>query len=95
MKEMGGGSGLKYAASTIVYLSKSKEKDGTAVVGNIIKCETKKSRFTKENSKIETRLFYDERGLDKYYGLLELGEKHGVLRVVGNRYKIGGSNLFS
>ena len=94
MKEMGGGSGLKYAASTIVYLSKSKEKDGTAVVGNIIKCETKKSRFTKENSKIETRLFYDERGLDKYYGLLELGEKHGVFERVGNRYKIGGSNLF-
>ena len=28
-KEMGGGSGLKYAASSIVYLSKRKEKDGT------------------------------------------------------------------
>ena len=27
MKEMGGGSGLKYAASTIVYLSKKKDKD--------------------------------------------------------------------
>ena len=41
-KEMGGGSGLKYAASTIIYLSKSKEKDGTELVGNIIKCEAKK-----------------------------------------------------
>ena len=94
MKELGGGSGLKYAASTIIYLSKSKEKDGTQVVGNIIKCETKKSRFTKENVKVETRLFYDERGLDKYYGLLELGEKHGVFERIGNRYKIGESNLF-
>ena len=94
MKEMGGGSGLKYAASTIIYLSKSKEKDGTEVVGNIIKCETKKSRFTKENSKVETRLFYDERGLDRYYGLLELGEKHGVFTRVGNRYKIGESSLY-
>ena len=94
MKEMGGGSGLKYAASTIVYLSKSKEKDGTQVVGNIIKCETKKSRFTKENSKIETRLFYDNRGLDQYYGLLELGEKHGVFERVGNRYKMGESNVY-
>ena len=95
MKEMGGGSGLKYSASTIVYLSKSKEKDSDKkVVGNIIKCEAKKSRFTKENSKIETRLFYDSRGLDKYYGLLELGERHGVFERVGNRYKIGGSNLF-
>jgi len=35
MKEMGGGSGLKYAASTIIYLSKKKEKDGTEVIGNI------------------------------------------------------------
>jgi RecA/RadA recombinase len=94
MKEMGGGSGLKYAASTIIYLSKSKEKDGTAVVGNIIKCETKKSRFTKENSKVETRLFYDERGLDRYYGLLELGEKYGVFTRVGNRYKVGESSLY-
>jgi RecA/RadA recombinase len=33
MKEMGGGSGLKYAASTIIYLSKSKEKDGKEVIG--------------------------------------------------------------
>ena len=41
-KEMGGGSGLKYAASTIIYLSKSKEKDGTEVVGNIIKAKTNK-----------------------------------------------------
>jgi len=94
MKEMGGGSGLKYAASTIIYLSKSKEKDGTQVVGNIIKCEAKKSRFTKENAKIETKLFYDERGLDKYHGLLELGEKHGVFERVGNRYKMGESNLY-
>ena len=36
-KEMGGGSGLKYAASTIIYLSKKKEKDGKEVIGNIIK----------------------------------------------------------
>ena len=94
MKEMGGGSGLKYAASSIIYLSKSKEKDGKDVVGNLIKCETKKSRFTKENSRIEARLFYDERGLDKYYGLLELGEKHGVFTRIGNRYKMGESNLY-
>ena len=92
-KEMGGGSGLKYASSTIIYLSKKKEKDGTEVVGNIIKCKAQKSRLTKENSQVETRLYYD-RGLDRYYGLLELGERHGVFERVGNRYKIGGSNLF-
>jgi len=93
-KEMGGGSGLKYAASTIIYLSKSKEKDGKEVVGNIIKCETKKSRFTKENSKVATRLYYDERGLDRYYGLLELGEQYGVFQRKGNRIVVGESSVY-
>ena len=93
-KEMGGGSGLKYAASTIIYLAKSKEKDCKEVIGNIIRCETKKSRFTKENAKITTRLFYDERGLDRYYGLLELGEKYGVFTKRGNRIVVGESSVY-
>ena len=93
-KEMGGGTGLKYAASTIIYLGKKKEKDGTELVGNIIKCEAKKSRLSKEGSKVETRLYFDERGLDKYYGLLELGEKYNVFKRVGNRIAIGGSNVY-
>ena len=87
-KEMSGGSGLKYAASTIIYLSKKKEKDGTEVVGNIIKATTHKSRLSKENKTVEIRLFYDERGLDKYYGLLELAEKYGVFEKAGTRYKV-------
>ena len=95
MKEMGGGSGLKYAASTIIFLSKSKEKDGTDIVGNIVKCKAYKSRFTKENSLVETRLFYDHRGLDKYYGLLELGEKHGVFNKSGGRYEIDGVKTYA
>ena len=93
-KEMGGGSGLKYAASTIIYLSKSKEKDGKEVVGNIIKAKAAKSRLTKENSLVETRLFYDSRGLDKYYGLLELGEKYGVFERKGNRVVVGESSVY-
>ena len=92
-KEMGGGSGLKYASSTIIYLSKKKEKDGTEVVGNIIKCKAAKSRLTKENSQVETRLYYD-RGLDRYYGLLELGEKHGVFQRKGNRIMVGESSVY-
>ena len=92
-KEMGGGSGLKYASSTIIYLSKKKEKDGKEVVGNIIKCKAAKSRLTKENSQVETRLYYD-RGLDKYYGLLELGEKHGVFARKGNRIVVGESSVY-
>ena len=94
-KEMGGGSGLKYAASTIIYLSKSKEKDGTEVVGNIIKAKTVKSRLSKENKEVKIRLFYDERGLDKYYGLLDLAEKHDIVKKVGNRYEIKGKKVYA
>ena len=94
-KEMGGGTGLKYAASTIIYLSKSKERDSKKeVVGNIIKCEAKKSRLTREGSKVATRLFFDERGLDKYYGLLELGEEYGVFKRSGNRIVINESSVY-
>jgi len=93
-KEMGGGSGLKYAASTIIYLSRKKEKDGKEVVGNIIKAKTHKSRLSKENKEVEIRLYYDERGLDRYYGLLELGEKHGVFKRKGNRIVVGESSVY-
>ena len=93
-KEMGGGSGLKYAASTIIYLTKSKEKDGKEVIGNIIKAKTAKSRLSKENASVSIRLYYDERGLDKYYGLLELGEKYGVFERKGNRVVVGESSVY-
>jgi len=93
-KEMGGGSGLKYAASSIIYLSKRKEKDGTEVVGNIIHCKNHKSRLTKENKMVDVRLTYD-RGLDRYYGLLELAEKHGVFKKVSTRIELpDGSKQF-
>ena len=93
-KEMGGGSGLKYAASTIIYLSKKKEKDGKEVIGNIVKAKTHKSRLSKENKQVEISLYYDERGLDPYYGLLSLGEKYGVFKKVGNRYEIGEAKVY-
>ena len=94
-KEMGGGSGLKYAASTIIYLSKSKEKDGKEVIGNIIKAKTAKSRLSKENQQVEIRLFYDERGLDRYYGLLELGELGGLWKNVAGRYEMDGKMIYA
>ena len=88
-------SGLQYAASTIIYLSKSKEKDGTEVIGNIIRAKTQKSRLSKENQQVEIRLFYDERGLDKYYGLLELGELGGMWKNTAGRYEIDGKKIYA
>ena len=93
-KEMGGGSGLKYAASTIIYLSKAQEKEGTEVVGNIIKAKTAKSRLSKENKTVKIRLYYDERGLDRYYGLLELGELGGLWKNVAGRYEVNGKKVY-
>ena len=92
-KEMGGGSGLKYAASTIIYLSKKKEKDQSEVVGNLIKAKTAKSRLSKENSEVTTRLFY-QKGLDRYYGLIELGLKYEVFEKKGTRIKVGDSSVY-
>jgi RecA/RadA recombinase len=94
-KEMGGGSGLKYAASSIIYLSKKKEKDGTEVIGNLIKAKTHKSRISKENKDVTIRLYYDERGLDRYYGLLELGEIGGLWKNVAGRYEIDGKKIYA
>ena len=94
-KEMGGGSGLKYAASTIVYLSKKKEKDGKDIIGNIIKAKTAKSRLSKENQEVLIRLYYDERGLDRYYGLLELGELGGLWKNVAGRYEMNGKKIYA
>tara|TARA_Y100001937_G_scaffold66046_1_gene90340 strand:+ start:2013 stop:3029 length:1017 start_codon:yes stop_codon:yes gene_type:complete len=86
-KEMGGGSGLKYAASSIVYLGKRKEKEGSEVIGNIIHCKNYKSRITKENAMIDVKLTYTK-GLDKYYGLLELAEEAGIFKKVSTRYEL-------
>ena len=94
-KEMGGGSGLKYAASTIIYLGKKKEKDGKEVIGNIIKAKTHKSRLSKENKTVDISLYFDERGLDKYYGLLELGEIGGLWKNVAGRYEINGKKVYA
>ena len=86
-KEMGGGSGLKYAASSIIFLSKKKEKDGTEVVGNIVHCKNHKSRLTIENKMVDVRLSY-EKGLDKYYGLLDIAEKYNIFKKVSTRYEL-------
>ncbi len=83
-KEMGGGSGLKYAASSIIFLSKRKEKDGTEIIGNIIHCKNAKSRLTVENRMVDVRLTYDK-GLDRYYGLLDLALAFDIFKKQGTR----------
>lgn len=94
-KEMSGGSGLKYVASTIVFLSKKKERDkDNNIVGNIIKIKMEKNRLSKENSVVEAKLSYDK-GLDLYYGLLDLAQKQNLVKKVSNKYEFpDGSKAF-
>ena len=87
-KELGGGTGLKYAASTIAMLSKKKEKDGDGdVIGSLVKVKMYKSRISKENQDVSVLVTYDK-GLDKYYGLLDLAEKWEVFKKVSTRFEL-------
>jgi len=94
-KKMGGGSGLEYAASTILFLSKKKDKDKNgSVTGAIITANLKKARLTIENKKVETLLDYST-GLDPYYGLIDLSEKFGIIKKVSTRYEMpDGTKVF-
>jgi RecA/RadA recombinase len=93
-KQQSGGTGLKYAASTIVMLSKSKEKEGDAVVGNVLHAKIDKGRQTKENSQVDLLLRYDS-GLNKYYGLLDLAAKYNIFKKVSTRYEmLDGTKVF-
>lgn len=89
--EMGGGTGLKYAASIVVNLTKRKlvdKKDSKKLIGANIVCELLKSRLTKEGKKVDTKLYFDK-GLDVYHGLLEFGVEQGVIMRNGPWYSIG------
>lgn len=82
MKKMGGGSGPVYSASQIVFLTKKRAKEGNKTdgdhIGSIITCILDKSRFTIERKKVEILLRFDT-GLSRYYGLLDLAERFGIV----------------
>lgn len=86
-KKQSGGGGILYNNSSSVFLSRKKEKEGDEVVGNVIHCKNEKSRLSKENATCDIMVRYD-RGLERYYGLVELAEKHGVFIKEGKKYKL-------
>lgn len=87
MKDMGGGSGLKYAANNIVFLSKKKEKENDEIVGNVIHCKGIKLRDTRENREVDVLLRYDS-GLDRYYGLADIALKYGIFKKVDKKIQL-------
>lgn len=93
-KELSGGSGLKYAASVILALSKAKAKGkdaggkstDTDRIGSIITVNAQKSRLIKEETKVKVLLRHTG-GLDKYFGLFDLAKEAGLVVKEGNRWK--------
>lgn len=68
-KVLSGGSGLRYFASTILYLSKSLAKDEDKLKhGVYIRFHSVKNRLAKEERVVKCLLDYTT-GLNKYYGL--------------------------
>jgi RecA/RadA recombinase len=93
-KEMGGGGGLKYAANNIIALSKSKNKDSEGnVTGIFIRCKNLKSRLTKENTQASVMLSYDK-GLDRYYGLIDLALEHGIFKKMATKIDVGDGKTY-
>lgn len=88
-KKMGGGSGLEYAASTIIFLSKKKDKDAKTkdVTGSIVTAKVVKARLTIPDKKVETLLDF-QKGLDPYYGLLPLALRYGIFKKVSTKIQI-------
>jgi len=92
-KTTGGGKGGNYAASTVLMISKTREKDGSLVVGNTLKITLAKSRFTREGLQVETSLSY-ENGLSRYHGLLDFALAAGIWSKEGKFIKIGEEKTF-
>lgn len=86
-QEMGGGSGLKFAASVIVYFSKSvvKDEDTKEIRGGIVSSRLIKSRRTKERTKIQFPVYVDT-GLDEYGGLFDFCYEKGLIKKEGTKY---------
>jgi RecA/RadA recombinase len=93
-KTMAGGSGAQYASDTIVMLSKKQEKVGDDIVGILVHVHVKKSRLSRENTKVDVRILFDG-GLDRYYGLLDFAVEAGLIKKVSTRYELpDGSKVF-
>lgn len=94
-KEMSGGGGLKYSASSIVALGKSKDKDSAGkMTGVVVRCRMNKGRLTREGGEIKTLLSFSD-GLSRYYGLVDIALKHEIFKKSANKIELpNGEKVF-
>lgn len=76
---------VRYSASQIALITRSKLKEGSEVIGINMKVEAYKSRFAKLGSKVEIEVPYTS-GMNPFSGLVEILEEKGVLRKEGRSY---------
>lgn len=84
---------VQFSASQIILLTKMKLKEtGSSVVTGIrMKCEGKKTRFTKPYQTVVIEVPYDS-GIDPYSGLVETLIEMGVVEKAGSRYRVAGQD---
>lgn len=71
-------SGALYSANNVLFLSKSKDKDGKDVTGFTFKLKAEKSRFIREGATFTMNVSFDE-GIDKYSDLFEFALESGAI----------------
>lgn len=80
---MTGGTGIMYAANTVLFMGKSQEKDGTETIGYNFTITIEKSRFVRERSKFPFLVTW-EGGISKWSGLLDIGLELGWIQKPSN-----------
>lgn len=75
---MGGGTGPMYTANNVLFMSKSKDKDGKDIAGFIFKLKAEKSRFIREGSTFVMNVSFED-GIDKYSDLFEFALETGFI----------------
>ena len=100
--KMGGGTGLEFAASIIIFLSKQRDTEETGakkgsfkikeLVGNIVHFKVEKGRFTVEGSSAPIPLSF-RTGITKYSGILDLLTKSKIITKSGAWIKYGEESL--
>mgnify|MGYP000856792563 CR=1 FL=1 len=93
-KQISGGSGMKYAADTILTLREKQLDRNERYTGKLIVVNTFKSRLSKQNQEVTLKLSFDD-GLDRYYGLREISERVGIMKKVSTKYELpGGAKVY-
>ncbi len=90
-----GGKALKFYSSVRVELKRIAQiKKGEEIMGNKVKAKVVKNKVAPPFKTAEIEIYYDE-GISYESDILRLGEKHGVIKKVGNSFLFGESKIGS